>query len=95
VVVIDYAPPRRGLARRLVLALLGSFETAYLRGFARAGGAPAAIERAGLEVARRRRPLPGWFGVWRAGARPAPGSPQESTRRISASIAPGSSSASS
>jgi len=95
VVVVDYAPPRRGVARRLVLALLGTFETAYLRGFARDGGAPAAIERAGLEVERLRRPLPGWFGVWRAVGREALRPLQESTRRISASIAPGSSSASS
>lgn len=95
VVVLDYAPPRRGLARRLVLALLASFETAYLRGFARAGGAPAAIEGAGLQIERRRRPLPGWFGLWRAAPRPTSGRPQESARRISASIAPGSSSASS
>jgi len=72
VVVIDYDPPRRGLARRAVLALLGSFETAYLRGFAREGGAATALDRAGLETVRRRRPLPGWFGIWLSGRSVAP-----------------------
>lgn len=95
VVVIDYDPPRKGAARRLVLSLLGSFETAYLRGFAREGGADAALVRAELDIVCRRRPLPGWFGIWRAGRAGAPEPDQARTRRISASIAPGSSSASS
>ncbi len=90
VIVVDYDPPTRGLGGRLVTAMLASFETAYLRGFLRAGGTPAAIAAAGLGVERRRRALPGLFGIWSVAA-----AVQPSTRRISASSTPGSSSTSS
>ncbi len=71
-IVLDYAPPAGRLARRLVLALLGTFETAYLRDFVRRGGIEGAIRSAGLLPRRVARPLPGCFELWRA-ERPASG----------------------
>jgi ubiquinone/menaquinone biosynthesis C-methylase UbiE len=70
VIVLDYEPPRRRLGRALVLALLGTFETAYLRGFARDGGVAGALAASGLTGERIARPLPGLFAVYRA-CRPA------------------------
>lgn len=64
VVVLDYEPPARGPWRWLVLRGLGLFETPYLQGFARDGGAAAALSAAGLTVRRHTRPLPGLFGVF-------------------------------
>lgn len=90
VIVVDYDPAASGFGRRLVISMLARFETAYLRGFLRAGGAPAAIAAAELAVERRRRALPGLFGIWSVAA-----AGQPSRRRISASSTPGSSSASS
>jgi ubiquinone/menaquinone biosynthesis C-methylase UbiE len=57
-VVLDYDVPRRGLWRRVVLALLGLFETPYLADFAKQG-ARGALEEAGLTIRKTVRPLPG------------------------------------
>lgn len=73
VVVLDYEPPRGRLGRAVVLALLGSFETAYLRGFARDGGVAGALAAAGLVGERLARPLPGLFAIYRARRPQAPG----------------------
>lgn len=74
VIVLDYEPPRRRFGARAVVSLLMWFETAYLPGFVRTGGARAAIEGAGLEARRLGRPLPGLFALWRAGRRSSAGS---------------------
>lgn len=66
VVVLDYEPPAREPWRRAVVAMLASFETPYLLGFVRQGGAAAAIAAAGLAVTALDRPLAGFFAVRRA-----------------------------
>ncbi|HEX4956484.1 MAG TPA: methyltransferase domain-containing protein [Thermoanaerobaculia bacterium] len=67
-VVVDYrfGP---GWLGRLFLAAIASFETAYLRGFASAGGAEAALHQAGLAITATRTfgPLP--FVVYRVAGR--------------------------
>ncbi|MGE0640609.1 MAG: class I SAM-dependent methyltransferase [Thermoanaerobaculia bacterium] len=66
VVVLDYDPAVESGPGRAVLRLLATFETAYLRGFVRSGGAEVALRTAGLDVRARSRPVPGLFGVWKA-----------------------------
>jgi len=63
VVVLDYAFPRAARARRLTIAALAWYETAYLRDFAREEVEELAAE-AGLTARRIRswRPLP--FALW-------------------------------
>ena len=63
-VVLDYDFPRREPWRRAVLAGLASFETPYLREFAKRGAAGALAE-AGLLIEETVRPLPGLFVVHR------------------------------
>lgn len=63
VVVLDYAFPRRPLARRLAVASLAWYETAYLRGFAREEVEELAAE-AGLVARRIRSWLPLPFALW-------------------------------
>jgi ubiquinone/menaquinone biosynthesis C-methylase UbiE len=63
-IVLDYDVPRRDPWRRLVLKGLGLFETPYLAGFAREGGAAGAIAEAGLTVKETARPMPGLFAVY-------------------------------
>ncbi len=65
-VVLDYDFPRREPWRRAVLAGLASFETPYLREFAKRGAAGALAE-AGLPIEETVRPLPGLFVVHRVG----------------------------
>lgn len=62
-VVLDYDVPRRDPWRSLVLKGLGLFETPYLAGFAKDGGAARAIAEAGLAVRETARPMPGLFVV--------------------------------
>lgn len=68
VVVLDYELPSTRWGRRLVTALLASFETAYLRGFVREGGIAGALRAAGLEGRRVATPVPGLCAVFFAGA---------------------------
>lgn len=66
-VVLDYDVPRHTPWRQLVLKGLGLFETPYLAGFARDGGAAGAIAEAGLTVKESARPVPGLFVVYEVG----------------------------
>lgn len=66
VVVLDYAFPRGRLARRLAVASLAWYETAYLRGFAREEVEELAAE-AGLTCRRVRSWLPLPFALWDVG----------------------------
>lgn len=75
VVVLDYDPPRRQPWRRMVLSLLGLFETPYLAQFA-TGGARAALAAAGLEASLTTRPLRGFFAV-HVVRRPKPAPPRK------------------
>lgn len=63
VIVLDYAFPRRGWARRLGVASLAWYETAYLRGFAREEVEALAAE-AGFTARRLRSWLPLPFALW-------------------------------
>ncbi len=68
VVVLDYAFPRGPLARRLAVASLAWYETAYLRGFAREE-VEALVAEAGLTARRLRSWLPLPFALWEVGRR--------------------------
>lgn len=63
VVVLDYGVPRNNPGRALVLKGLGLFETPYLAGFAKDGGAAGALAEAGLAVVATKRPMRGLFVV--------------------------------
>lgn len=63
VIVLDYAFPRGALARRLAVASLAWYETAYLRGFAREEVEALAAE-AGFTARRLRSWLPLPFALW-------------------------------
>jgi len=69
-VVLDYDVPRHTPWRQLVLKGLGLFETPYLAGFARDGGAAGALAEAGLTVKGTARPMPGLFVVYEVGPSP-------------------------
>ncbi|MDX1384633.1 MAG: methyltransferase domain-containing protein [Thermoanaerobaculia bacterium] len=66
-VVLDYGLPAAPLARRVATALIGSFETAYFRAFAREGVEPL-LEAAGVGSRpgsrRLRRLFPALFSVF-------------------------------
>jgi ubiquinone/menaquinone biosynthesis C-methylase UbiE len=70
VVVLDYAFPRGALARRLAVASLAWYETAYLRGFAREE-VEELVAEAGLAAQRIRSWLPLPFALWEISS-PAP-----------------------
>lgn len=63
VVVLDYAFPRGALARRLAVASLAWYETAYLRGFAREE-VEELVADAGFTARRLRSWLPLPFALW-------------------------------
>jgi len=67
VIVLDYAFPRGGFARRLSVASLAWYETAYLRGFAREE-VEALVAEAGLVARRIRSWLPLPFALWEISA---------------------------
>jgi demethylmenaquinone methyltransferase/2-methoxy-6-polyprenyl-1,4-benzoquinol methylase len=72
VVVLDYAFPRGRLARRFAVAGLASYETVYLRGFAREEVEELAAA-AGLAARRLRSWLPLPFGLWSVEPQPDAG----------------------
>ena len=63
VVLLDYAFPQGALARRLAVACLAWYETAYLRGFAREE-IEALVTEAGFTTRRLRSWLPLPFALW-------------------------------
>ncbi len=81
-VVLDYAFPRRGLRRRLAVACLAWYETAYLRGFAREEMEELVAE-AGLTARRLRSWLPLPFALWEIPAQAATSVGRSSTMRPS------------
>lgn len=62
VTILDYAMPTSPLLARLVTTLIGTFESAYFRGFV-GEEATALFAAAGLRVTSRRWILPG-FAIW-------------------------------
>jgi ubiquinone/menaquinone biosynthesis C-methylase UbiE len=64
VVVLDYEIDPDSTGGRCALAILSTFETAYLRGFAKLGGS-GAIESAGLQSELVGRPIPGLLALRR------------------------------